>query len=627
MTTRVEKRNNNKFCEFYGEVGYNTDECMHLKRKIEESIKAGKLSHVIKELKQGSGKDQPKVKKKGETSGKDKAMAILMVQPWRNTHIMKQQDYSTRVHNGLRTRTIDFRRQTGCERKNQVAIHLEYPEQTIALGSTLTYEGHKALCELLRHNLDIFAWKPKDMTGVPRHLAKHRLNVREGCLPVRQKKRSQAPERNKALQKEVEKLVDADITKEVHYHSWLSNPLMVKNHDDNWRMCMDFKDLNKAFPKDGYPLPKIDWKNARATYQRLVDKTFQKQVGRNLEVYVDDLVIKIRTEHEIMRHIKEIFKTLREINMKLNPKKYTFGMEEGMFLGYKVNTKGIKTAEAEAAFKQMEKLIVELARLTAPMEKEELIMYLAAVREAMSTVIMTEREAKQMLVYFISRALQGRLQKWSIELGEYDIQYRPRTSVKRQILADFIVERLEDDSLVTTTEAEEDLPDPWILSIDGSSCIDGFGAGLILTNPEGTKFTYALSMHARTRSVVAKAIQTGYYWPTMHADARKMIRECQDCQSSNGDTPFSLTYETKIVILAEIGMPTLRTTKIDMEQNDEALEINLDLLEERKEQVAIREARSKAKMEKYYNSKVHNTSFKPGDLVYQNNDASHAKDS
>nr|GFD46093.1 reverse transcriptase domain-containing protein [Tanacetum cinerariifolium] len=74
-------------------------------------------------------------------------------------------------------------------------------------------------------------------------------------------------------------------------------------------------------------------------------------------------------------------------------------------------------------------------------------------------------------------------------------------------------------------------------------------------------------------------------------------------------------------------MPTLRTTEIDMVQNDEALEINLDILEEKREQAAIHEARSKEKMEKYYNSKVRNTSFKPGDLVYRNNDASHTKDS
>ncbi|GKG21832.1 hypothetical protein Tco_0384427 [Tanacetum coccineum] len=95
------------------------------------------------------------------------------------------------------------------------------------------------------------------MTGVPRHLAEHRLNVREECLLVKQKKKSQAPERNKAIQEEVAKLVDAEIMKEVYYHSWLSNLVMVKKHDDSWRMCVDFKDLNKACPKDGYPLSEI----------------------------------------------------------------------------------------------------------------------------------------------------------------------------------------------------------------------------------------------------------------------------------------------------------------------------------------------------------------------------------
>ncbi|GKB87598.1 reverse transcriptase domain-containing protein [Tanacetum coccineum] len=94
---------------------------------------------------------------------------------------------------------------------------------------------------------------------------------------------------------------------------------------------------------------------------------------------------------------------------------------------------------------------------------------------------------------------------------------------------------------------------------------------------------------------------------------------------SNGDTPFSLTYGTKAISPTEIGMPTLRTVEVDMVHNDEALEINLDLFEERKEQAVIRKARSKAKVEKYYNFKVRNTSFKPGDLVYRNNDASHAK--
>nr|GEY92751.1 reverse transcriptase domain-containing protein [Tanacetum cinerariifolium] len=75
-----------------------------------------------------------------------------------------------------------------------------------------------------------------------------------------QKKRGQAADRIQAIQKEVEKLMEARIMKEVHYHDWLSNPVMVKKHDDSWRMCVDFKDLNKACPKDGYLQPEIDWK-------------------------------------------------------------------------------------------------------------------------------------------------------------------------------------------------------------------------------------------------------------------------------------------------------------------------------------------------------------------------------
>ncbi|GJT70472.1 reverse transcriptase domain-containing protein [Tanacetum coccineum] len=97
----------------------------------------------------------------------------------------------------------------------------------------------------------------------------------------------------------------------------------------------------------------FDLKNNGATYQRLVDKAFEKQIGRNLEVDVDDLVTKIHTEQEILIDIEETFQILRKINMKLNPKKCTFGAEEGMFLGYVINMKGIKVCldNAEAVIK------------------------------------------------------------------------------------------------------------------------------------------------------------------------------------------------------------------------------------------------------------------------------------
>nr|GEW42332.1 reverse transcriptase domain-containing protein [Tanacetum cinerariifolium] len=95
-------------------------------------------------------------------------------------------------------------------------------------------------------------------------------------------------------------------------------------------------------------------------------------------------------------------------------------------------------------------------------------------------------------------------------------------------------------------------------------------------------------------------------------------------KSSHGDTLFSLTYGTEAVIPAEIGMPTYRTTVVDVVNNDEELRLNLDLLEERRELTAMSEARSKSKMMKYYNSRVCGVAFKPGDFVYRSNDASHA---
>ncbi|GJX84426.1 reverse transcriptase domain-containing protein [Tanacetum coccineum] len=379
MTTPVEKQNHTKFCEFHGEVWHNTDECMHLKKQIEEMLKAEKLSHLIKELKQNSGKEQPKTVKKDETSGKDKALAILMIQPWErvarkkitqsfspNTEILfphLDEDEGTEgpmiieaeigghcIHRQIQLPVKIGDEDSALAWMNFVVIRSSSPYNEIierpgvrklqAVPST----AHRML--KLPRNLDIFAWKPADMTDVLRHIAEHRLNVREGCSPVRQKKRGQAADRNQAIHEEVGKLIEAGIIKEVHYHDWLSNPVMTRTKSTTkykWQWKMKSK---TAFITSQrifcYTNMHFGLRNAGATYKRLVDKVSHKQIGRNFKVYVDDLVIKIRTEDEIVKDIEETFKTLREINMKLNPKKCTFRVEEGMFLGYKVNTKGLE---------------------------------------------------------------------------------------------------------------------------------------------------------------------------------------------------------------------------------------------------------------------------------------------
>ncbi|GJZ43918.1 reverse transcriptase domain-containing protein [Tanacetum coccineum] len=94
-------------------------------------------------------------------------------------------------------------------------------------------------------------------------------------------------------------------------------------------------------------------------------------------------------------------------------------------------------------------------------------------------------------------------------------------------------------------------------------------------------------------------------------------------KSSHGDTLFSLTYGTTAVIPAEIRMPTYCTTAVDAVHNDEELRLNLDLLEERRERAAIREANAKLQMIKYYNARIRGVTFRPRDFVYRSNDASH----
>ncbi|GKE63419.1 reverse transcriptase domain-containing protein [Tanacetum coccineum] len=157
------------------------------------------------------------------------------------------------------------------------------------------------------------------------------------------------------------------------------------------------------------------------------------------------------------------------------------------------------TTEAEEAFKQMKQLIAKLSMLTEPMEKEELIVYLAATKGTVSAILMTEREAKQMPIYFVSRALRGpelnytSMEKLVLALVHANKRLkRPIVSVKGHILADFIVERPDYNSSDTLMETKEELPEPWILFTDRSSCTDGSRAGLILTNPKGMDFTYAL---------------------------------------------------------------------------------------------------------------------------------------
>ncbi|GJT67970.1 reverse transcriptase domain-containing protein [Tanacetum coccineum] len=636
---------------------------------------------------------------------------------------------------------------------------------------------------------------------------------------------------------------------------------MVKKHDDSWQMCVDFTDLNKACPQDCYPLLEINWKveslcgypfkcfldaykgyhqiqmvesdeektafhtsqgvycytkmpfglkNVGATYQRLVDKAFDSQVGQNIKVYVDDLVIKSHTEAEMLRDIDETFtvlqlpspQTIKEVQ-SLNGKlaslnRFLSKSAEKSLPLFKTLKKCIKksdlhwTPDAEQAFKQLKQHLSELPLLVAPKPKEKLIVYLSATHGAISAVLMTERGTVQTPVYFVSRVLQGLELNYtpmeklvlllvfaaktlrSVMLGEHNITYRPRTSVKGQILADFLVEK--PDESPSDTSVVETPQNPWTLFTDGSSCAEyeALIAGLRIAAQIGVRNVHVsvdsklvanqvlgayvdkeenmikylekvkslvLVEILKEKSIQEKEVTTvveedGPTWMTpiieylkegtllddkkeasklsgpfsegpvkvkkfvwdnivcrfnlpgeivsengkqfsdnpfkdwckklnitqrfalvKHPQSNGLVERANRIlgegikarlgegnknwieelphvlwahrtmiKSSHGDTPFSLTYGMEAVIPAEIGMPTYCTAVVDAVHNNEELRLNLDLLEERRECAAIREAKAKLKMTKYYNARVRGVTFRPEDFVYRSNNASHAVD-
>ncbi|KAL0456598.1 UNVERIFIED_CONTAM: hypothetical protein Slati_0999000 [Sesamum latifolium] len=83
-------------------------------------------------------------------------------------------------------------------------------------------------------------------------------------------------------------------------------------------------------------------KNAGATYQRLVDKIFHHQIGRNMEVYVDDMLVKSKKAQDHVKDLEETFSVLRKYKLKLNPGKYAFGVRGGRFLGFMITQRGIE---------------------------------------------------------------------------------------------------------------------------------------------------------------------------------------------------------------------------------------------------------------------------------------------
>ena len=203
-------------------------------------------------------------------------------------------------------------------------------------------------------------------------------------------------------------------------------------------------------------------KNAGATYQRLVNRMFQKHIGTTMEVYIDDMLVKSTTAELHIAHLSEAFQILRNYNMKLNPAKCAFGVSAGKFLGFIVNHRGIAAnsnkikvvldmpspssikevqrltgritalsrfvsrasnkcqpffqvlkkacqwgTKCEEAFSALKTYLSSPPILVSPIEGELLTLYLVVSDFSTSAVLVRDKDRVQHPIYYCSRALRG----------------------------------------------------------------------------------------------------------------------------------------------------------------------------------------------------------------------------
>jgi hypothetical protein len=267
------------------------------------------------------------------------------------------------------------------------------PKQTVVIREDLTLQDEEKLISCLSRNKDIFAWSALDLVGVSRTVIEHSLGIDPSVRPKKQRLRKMSDEKTEAAKVEVHHLLEANFIEPVAYPTWLANVVMVQKKRGKWRMCIGFTSLNKACPKDNFPLPRIDkivdnavgcevmslldcfsgyhqiymkeedkastsfitpfgtycfirmlegLKNAGSTFSRLTKMVLESQVGRNIFTYVDDIVVASKNKEDHLADLAETFANMRDTRLRLNPEKCVFGVRQGNILGYLVSHRGIE---------------------------------------------------------------------------------------------------------------------------------------------------------------------------------------------------------------------------------------------------------------------------------------------
>jgi hypothetical protein len=263
------------------------------------------------------------------------------------------------------------------------------------VNKTLETDPRNEMIGLLKEYSDCFAWNYTEMPGLSREIVEHRLPIKSGFRPFKQKARTFRPDLLPRIKDKIHRLLEANFIRPCRYAECVSNIVPIEKESGKLRVCIDFRNLNRAAPKDEYPMPIADtlinnasgnriisfldgnagynhifmaeedaskttficlgftglfeWvvmtfglKNAGATYQRAMNLIFHELLGNTMEIYIDDIVVKSAEFSSHIADLRKAFDKMRRYGLKMNPHKCAFGVSAGKFLGFVIHEHGIE---------------------------------------------------------------------------------------------------------------------------------------------------------------------------------------------------------------------------------------------------------------------------------------------
>ncbi|PKI64651.1 hypothetical protein CRG98_014940, partial [Punica granatum] len=394
------------------------------------------------------------------------------------------------------------------------------------------------------------------MPGLDPSIVQHFLPLdADKFQPKRQHLRRQRAELLLRIKEEVVKQIKAGFLEVCNYSEWVAIIVLVEKKDERVKVCVDYRDLNKASPKDNFPLPHIDVlvdNTARhmrfsfmdgffgynqiqmAKEDKIKNKfvtmamvtLFHDMMHKEIEVYVDDMIAKSREGEDHLVNLKRLFDHLKEYKLRLNPAKCTFGAKSGKLQGFIVSERSIevdpdkvkailempppKTVCEVRSFlgrlNYIARFIANLANKCQPLfrllRKNATIEWDDGCQKAFDTIkaYLIQLPADPLKYLLDSPSSMRSIAKWRYQLAECDIEYVARTSIKGQAIADHLVEFSIEDN----TPINPSFPDEGILQVDGEEdrpawkiyfdrVVNSIGSGIgaVLISPDGRHYLVA----------------------------------------------------------------------------------------------------------------------------------------